>query len=529
MKTIRLSATAALLALGPAGEAHAQVCGQQYPLDPSISGDLYYSAFGTCEPWFFDHFWDAYDFDEVNWNEGFGHDNTCNVNLPLARTMNAIYALTYSSPTPDYHSSDGYQGDILEWGGLYAPKKIDELDGSCEGPPGVIASTWNEPIIDNLTELYLPFFYSNNVAQRAATIIHEARHASGSDHDAYCGGATKQCDSSWDYNGAYRYDVAWAAQFVERGVGAPAHLKARLTDDANNELAGFFAVDPGFRLMHSDVPLLADFNGDGRDELVAWRPDNCAWFAIDALALEARVDSVVWGLAGHDDRSLTGDFNDDGKDDLIIWRRWERKFYMLSVNGPQWGELKVDVDADVALVGDFDNDDRDDFALWNRTTGAWWGRTVTGSTLFEFKHWGEPADRPLIGDFNKDGKDDLAMWRPSTGEWFGITTGGASLFHILHWGELGDMPMVGDFDGDDKDDLAVWRPLTGEWFAMTVEGAPIVTGQHWGVVGDIPLVGKIDQGKAEDMVVWNPSEGTWWALNKQGAVLIGGVEFGQPY
>lgn len=199
------------------------------------SGDSLYGP-RICSQRFIDWAWDAFDFDKGDWDDGFGHDNVCNNTQPLSRTMSAIWCLTYSSPR---FPRESYEGNILEWGGRFARNEIDEVDGRC-GDGSAIARTQWGPVIDNKTELYLGFFYSRSVPERAGTLVHEARHADGKGHDR------GNNDSSWEYNGAWRYHVAWLAWFAAEGRSTTPALKTLARQRANNILATRFVKPPGF-------------------------------------------------------------------------------------------------------------------------------------------------------------------------------------------------------------------------------------------------------------------------------------------
>lgn len=529
MSPRHLLSTAIFIVLGFESHARADTCTYSV-VDPGFTGDAHYSQQGSCLEPYGSYFWSAFDFDKENWDDGFGYDSPCDVTRPLGRTFNALYALQYSSDMPDYSSNDGYQGTILEWAGVYAAKKIDELDARCNGGPGVNARTWFWPSPDQKTELYLNFFYQLSAPERAATIIHEARHASEKGHnssDCWLGGG---CDTSWAYNGAYRYHVTWAMHFVDRGINAPAPLKKRLVDRTNDILDTSFENHPGFHLMHADVPLLADINGDKRDELVAWQPSTGLWYAMNGMTKQWMVHAVQWGDLG--DVPIVGDFNGDGRDDFAVWRPSTGHWHAIHADGSllfenqQWGMY-----SDVPLVGDFNGDNADDLVVWRPETGMWNAITPWGALIFQNVQWGMKGDVPRIGDFDGDGKDDLAVWRPSTGEWHAITSGGAQLFVHQQWGMSGDVPLVGDFDSDGRDDLAVWRPSTGEWHAIKASGELLFGNFQWGDPGDIPLVGKIDANKSHDLLVWRPTLGTWAAFgtNTNQTMLFGGLPFGTPY
>lgn len=206
--------------------------------DPAASGDNMYRP-RSCRQDFIDWAWDAYDFDKGDWDDGFGYDQPCDVLRPLARTFNAIWCLEYSAP--DYWDQ-GYSKPIINWAGRYARENIDELDAICGDINGAFATTVWGPIIDNYTELKLPFFFGSTVSMRAGTLIHEARHASWKGHD------DDPNDSSWGYNGAWRYHVCWIAWFLNRCQNTTAALKTAAQQRANQILDNNFTNDPGFRL-----------------------------------------------------------------------------------------------------------------------------------------------------------------------------------------------------------------------------------------------------------------------------------------
>jgi hypothetical protein len=206
--------------------------------DPGASGDNMYVPRSCYQP-FIDFVWEAYDFDKGDWDDGFGWDQPCDVLRPLARTFNGLWCLEYSAP--DWWN-EGYDRPIINWAGRYARENIDELDGRCGTITGPFATTQWGLFIDNWTQLKLPFFFLSTVSMRAGTIIHEARHASWKGHD------NDPDDSSWGYNGAWRYHVCWIAWFLNRCTNTSVAMKDAARQRANQILANNFTSDPGFRL-----------------------------------------------------------------------------------------------------------------------------------------------------------------------------------------------------------------------------------------------------------------------------------------
>lgn len=205
--------------------------------DLVTSGDNLYGP-RICSQPFIDWAWQVFDFDRGDWDQGFGYDDVCNNRLPLSRALSGIWCLTYSSPN---FPRESYDSNILEWGCRFARNNIDELDARC-GSGGSFARTQWGPIVDNWTQLFLPFFYDQGVSRRAGTLLHEARHADGKGHDR------GNNDSSWEYNGAWRWHVAWLAWFAAEGRHTSAAMRTQARQRANNILNSNFDTHPGFNV-----------------------------------------------------------------------------------------------------------------------------------------------------------------------------------------------------------------------------------------------------------------------------------------
>lgn len=206
--------------------------------DPGASGDKKYIS-RACKDSFIGWVWDAYDFDKEDWDNGFGWDQACNVNRPLARAFNGLWCLEYSAPDP---SNESYKMPIINWAGRFSRENIDELDGRCGSMKGASATTQWGPGIDNWTQLKLPFFFKSTVSMRAGTIIHEARHADWKGHD------DDPNDSSWEFKGAWRYHVSWISWFLNQCKNTSVAMKDAARQRANTILDKNFTSDPGFRL-----------------------------------------------------------------------------------------------------------------------------------------------------------------------------------------------------------------------------------------------------------------------------------------
>ena len=233
-------------------------------------------------------------------------------------------------------------------------------------------------------------------------------------------------------------------------------------------------IPSSWRIRPGDTYLAADFDGDGRDELVVF---NSTDWAFPRLALiKVNTDGTTrvlalydgdipgWGSFARHDRLLVGDFDGNGKADLLIYNfeDWAMPYaatLMSTGKGftqsrrydgdiPGWGGLARH---DQIFVGDFGGTGHDDLLIWNSRD---WSSKYLG--LFRMRRnafgcirlwendipgWGGFAknDKFIVGDFNGDGKDDLYLFNGS--DW-------ANPYLAMFRSTGSDFAFVRIFDGD---------------------------------------------------------------------------------
>ncbi|MBW7476962.1 hypothetical protein K0T92_19780 [Paenibacillus oenotherae] len=219
--------------------------------DKNASGDNLYGSI-ICNQAYIDYFWNTYGFsgNKDYWDDGFGWEDPCNTDKPLARAFNACYLLTYSA---EDFSNESWDAPILNWGRRYVRNNIDDLRSLC-GDGSAIARAYSGIFVDDRVEVYLGFFYSKDVPGRAETLIHEARHMGGKSHNAnfpagsVFGGGKSGADSSWGYEGAWMYGALYLWWFYAAGARTTSAMKQRARQRGNLVIDNAFATHPGFSI-----------------------------------------------------------------------------------------------------------------------------------------------------------------------------------------------------------------------------------------------------------------------------------------
>lgn len=256
MRTKRTVVLCCLLFLC-SGPSFADTCDTVRGTEPAVM-----SSFWCTQEWI-DFYWDAYDFDKDDWDDGFGWEAACDLRRPLARTFQAIELVNYASPN-EAIATDDFSGNFLRWAGNYTVREFDELDARCGDDETRAHTEWG-PIIDNYTELYLPFFYNENVVQRAGTLVHESRHAdwcghNGNDDANACRAMSNSCDEKYkdgctgigspSGRGANGYQILWLWWYAFEADSQHSNvtMKDFARDEANRILNTMLDANPCFNI-----------------------------------------------------------------------------------------------------------------------------------------------------------------------------------------------------------------------------------------------------------------------------------------
>jgi hypothetical protein len=184
-----------------------------------------------------------------------------------------------------------------------------------------------------------------------------------------------------------------------------------------------------------DEAVPADYTGSGVTDLAVWDPGTGNWY------IKTPTDTVVcaggsppgtgcnFGQKG--DIPVPADYDGDGKADLGIFRPSTGEWWIKTISGnvicagASSGSRCVFGQAnDIPMPGDYAGLGKAQLAVWRGSNAVWYIAKTDGTAVCACG-WGQAGDVPVAADYNGDGAVDLGIWRPGTGSWWIKTVSGS--------------------------------------------------------------------------------------------------------
>lgn len=206
-----------------------------------------------------------------------------------------------------------------------------------------------------------------------------------------------------------------------------------------------------------DLPVPADYDGDGARDMATWTPASGTWTIHNSVA--GTTERIELGQAG--DLPVPADFDGDGRAEPATFNPTTATWRVRGVPAIVYGQP-----GDQPVAADYTGDGRADLAVYRPSVGTW---DINGVGRIRL---GDAWNVPVPADYDGDGRVDPATWSTKSQRWF------VQGRDPVTFGLRGDLPVPGQYDGDGKADFAVWRP--GGWYVRDVGTYPL------GTLGDIP-------------------------------------------
>ncbi|BDX08461.1 FG-GAP-like repeat-containing protein [Planctobacterium marinum] len=219
-----------------------------------------------------------------------------------------------------------------------------------------------------------------------------------------------------DFDGDGIFDVA---------VRRPSNAMWYIQNSTDSSAAGIQRIK--FGLQSTDIPVTGDYDGDGITDVAVRRPSNYMWYILNSSGgannSNDAIQRVQFGKNSAD-IPVPADYNGDGITDIAVRRPSNSTWYILNSQGDRVNynaprndgiqRIKFGLQStDIPVPADYDGDGIDDIAVRRPSNSMWYIKSSLSGEIIRIRFGLQADDIPMVADYDGDGKADPAVRRVS--------------------------------------------------------------------------------------------------------------------